>query len=77
METQVLAALIKSKHPRIYDHLAAELERPPSELVAPWISTCYVGVLGGPSSFEATARIWDSLVFEGVKVNDMTDDVVT
>jgi len=38
-----------------------------SDIVAPWVSHCFIGALGC-SNLEATARIWDSLVYEGAKV---------
>jgi hypothetical protein len=65
VECHLLASLIKIRSPRVHAHLTDELEISPADLISPWISRCFVGSLG---DLEATARVWDCLVFEGPKV---------
>lgn len=65
VEVRVLSSLIRSKLPHLAGHITTELEVPLPELLSSWVARCFVGALG---SLEATARLWDCLLYEGPKV---------
>jgi hypothetical protein len=63
VETRVMCALVAAKLPRVHEHVVDTLGVPMADLVAPWVSRCFVGALGGTER-----RLLDCLLYEGPKV---------
>ncbi|KAL9603335.1 MAG: hypothetical protein Q9219_001197 [cf. Caloplaca sp. 3 TL-2023] len=59
-------ALLEHKYPRLHAHLFSpeELNIHPHELFEPMLRTLFLGP-GGGLGIEATARVWDVMIFDG------------